>query len=376
MGRRIILFLTLYIASLNTRAQTAGELQIQDTRSTNLMPNEFTWGTPFSLRARVDFKIRSLIGLPGLGYYSTLLSLPQWPDNSGDKIHQLGFGNSGIFFRQAWPMATSWESWRKLLIEDENGKVGIGIGVDNPLSVLDVKGTVRFGIHRNWWIRDNAGGTQFALGNTTSEDDSNIKLSINNVGNVGIGTSQPSEPLHIVAGSGNVLRLHKAVGGGSGSLIMSTDFGSGNTYSISPYINGISNGGFSIKDITNNVERMVIQYMTGNVGIGTTNPSERLSVNGNIRTKKLIVTQTGWPDYVFVNDYYLMPLNDVKKFINKNKHLPGIPSAEQVTEAGLDVGDTQALLLKKIEELTLYVIQLKEENQAIKKEIQQFKNKR
>jgi hypothetical protein len=103
-----------------------------------------------------------------------------------------------------------------------------------------------------------------------------------------------------------------------------------------------------------------------NVGIGTTTPSEKLSVNGNIRSKKLIVTQSGWPDYVFNTQYKLPSLLEVEKFIKKNNHLSEVPSAKQVEEKGLDVGETQAVLLKKIEELTLYMIELKKDNEQLK----------
>ncbi|TMN70733.1 hypothetical protein CWB74_23720, partial [Pseudoalteromonas piscicida] len=74
-----------------------------------------------------------------------------------------------------------------------------------------------------------------------------------------------------------------------------------------------------------------------NVGIGTTNPTEKLAVNGNIRAKKLIVTQNGWPDYVFSKNYKLKPLNEVDQFIKTNNHLPDMPSAKDVEEKGLDI---------------------------------------
>jgi hypothetical protein len=73
-----------------------------------------------------------------------------------------------------------------------------------------------------------------------------------------------------------------------------------------------------------------------------------------------------WSDYVFEPDYKLMPLNELKEFIERNKHLPGMPSANEVASKGIDVAEMNALLLKKIEELTLYVLELK-------KEIEKFK---
>jgi hypothetical protein len=109
----------------------------------------------------------------------------------------------------------------------------------------------------------------------------------------------------------------------------------------------------------------------GNVGIGTTNPSEKLAVKGNIIAQKIKVTLLGWSDYVFDSTYQLEPLHQVEKYIQQNKHLSGVPSAETVQKQGIDVGDNQAVLLKKIEELTLYVIEqnkkLEAQNERIKK---------
>ncbi len=104
----------------------------------------------------------------------------------------------------------------------------------------------------------------------------------------------------------------------------------------------------------------------GNIGIGTTNPTEKLAVNGNIRAKKLIVTQSGWPDYVFNKSYKLKPLSEVDQFIKNKNHLPDMPSSKDVEEKGLDIGKTQAALLKKIEELTLYVIDLQNQIKELK----------
>ncbi|MES1250252.1 MAG: hypothetical protein ABUL46_06175, partial [Chitinophaga rupis] len=81
-----------------------------------------------------------------------------------------------------------------------------------------------------------------------------------------------------------------------------------------------------------------------------------LTVNGRISSKRLKLSQAGWPDYVFAGGYDLPKLNAIEEYIRQHGHLPGIPSAAEVEENGIDVGDHQAALLKKIEELTLYVI--------------------
>lgn len=109
----------------------------------------------------------------------------------------------------------------------------------------------------------------------------------------------------------------------------------------------------------------------GNVCIGTTTPGNyKLKVNGDVKVKKLVVSQVGWPDYVF------KPLEQVASFIKKNKHLPDIPSTKEVTEKGISVGDTQALLLKKIEELTLYIIDQHKQIEVLKKEVGSLKSKK
>ncbi|HYG53434.1 MAG TPA: hypothetical protein VD905_21245 [Flavobacteriales bacterium] len=160
----------------------------------------------------------------------------------------------------------------------------------------------------------------------------------------------------------------------------------------------------SLSFSANNTEVMRIGNGTNPfVGIGTTNPIAPLTVNGkvlignpaqiNVTTTNpyLLYVQTGiltekvkvalyntsdWSDYVFANNYRLMPLNEVKQFVEKNKHLPGIPSAEElVKEGGFDLGEMDAKLLEKVEELTLYILQLKEENQKLENRLSELEKR-
>lgn len=95
----------------------------------------------------------------------------------------------------------------------------------------------------------------------------------------------------------------------------------------------------------------------GNVGIGTSNTRDnKLAVNGDIRAQEVKVEVANWPDYVFDRDYPLLELTALETYIHKNGHLPEIPSASEITADGLSLGATDAKLLKKIEELTLYII--------------------
>ncbi len=110
------------------------------------------------------------------------------------------------------------------------------------------------------------------------------------------------------------------------------------------------------------------------VGIKTSNPTCALDVAGTIRAKEVKVEATGWSDFVFGKDYDLPKLSEVEKHINDKQHLPGIPSEKEVLENGVNVVDMQAKLLQKIEELTLYVIDLKKENEGLQKRVQQLEN--
>lgn len=116
---------------------------------------------------------------------------------------------------------------------------------------------------------------------------------------------------------------------------------------------------------------MWIKY-PNRVGINTSSPDYTLDVNGTIRAKEVLI-ETGWSDFVFEEGYKLKSLNEVEKFIQKNKHLPDIPSASEVEEKGVSLGDIQPKLLQKVEELTLYVIELKKENEALKDMIVELK---
>jgi hypothetical protein len=105
----------------------------------------------------------------------------------------------------------------------------------------------------------------------------------------------------------------------------------------------------------------------GNVGIGTTNPTYKLSVNGSIQAKEIRV-ETGWADFVFAPEYALRPLSEVESYICQNRHLPDVTPASEIQKDGLQVGKQMTEMMQKIEELTLYLIDLKKENTNIQQE--------
>jgi len=116
---------------------------------------------------------------------------------------------------------------------------------------------------------------------------------------------------------------------------------------------------------------MVIQG-DGAVGIGTSKPGAyKLAVNGNIHAKeiKIDVDAVNWPDFVFDKKYEILPLSLLEQFIIKNKHLPEIPSAKEVGENGVNIGEMNIKLLRKVEELTLYLIEQDKKIEDLQKRI-------
>jgi len=205
------------------------------------------------------------------------------------------------------------------------------------------------------------------------------RMIINSQGNVGIGTTIPKQMLHIV--DGNILiscaSTNRAPGSANGSLLF------GDTASTTDpfgewgieYMSGETemNGLNFWKPATsshNTMNYCLFLKDNGNIGIGTNNPQAKLAVNGEILAKSVRVNtgSTYWPDYVFGNDYNLMSLRELELYVNAHKHLPGIPSAQEVEEQGdVDLGAMNALLLEKVEELTRYVIDLQNQIDELKK---------
>ncbi|MFS4493192.1 hypothetical protein [Maribacter sp. 2308TA10-17] len=112
-----------------------------------------------------------------------------------------------------------------------------------------------------------------------------------------------------------------------------------------------------------------INYIAGNVGIKTTSPDEALTVKGKIHAEEVRVDlSVPAPDYVFKSDYELKTLEEVQNYIDKHGHLPNIPSALKMETEGVELGTMEMKLLEKIEELTLYMLQLKQENKNLQKD--------
>ena len=188
--------------------------------------------------------------------------------------------------------------------------------------------------------------------------------------NVGIGTTNPNEKLHINEGNINVhgfntsrfLRFtESSLQGG----FINYD-GTSNVLNI-----GVNN--ISSNDPSNDHNAISVLRANGYVGIGTTSPNARLAVNGDIHAKEVKVDLVGWPDYVFKSDYELPSLKEVEDHIKEKGHLQDIPSALEVAENGIRLGEMDAKLLQKIEELMLYTINQQKEIQKLIKEMNSVK---
>jgi hypothetical protein len=194
------------------------------------------------------------------------------------------------------------------------------------------------------------------------------RLTITNTGLVGLGTTAPSQALSL---TGRMAIAPSGTGsdeGYNGDLMITKPLASGQYINlvrtgIVPWSIGTvyNSSTFAIGVGTSSDAAFTHPFfnidINGNVGIATTIPDSKLTVNGTIHATEVKVDLTVPADYVFKSDYKLMPLNEVEKYVKTNSHLPEIPSAEEITKNGLKMGEMQNKLLQKVEELTLYMIE-------------------
>jgi hypothetical protein len=195
-------------------------------------------------------------------------------------------------------------------------------------------------------------------------------------GNVGIGTQTPSAILQIGSGIGN---LHY---GNNGVLIK---FNNGDRSLLELHspdgknrlvFQSLSNASY-LSSLDQ--KALLLQDLGGNVGIGSSNPDEKLTVKGKIHTQEVRVDLLVPADYVFEKYYtgastlkadYVMPsLAEVEKYTKANNHLPNVPSAQEIKDKGLQLGEMSNVLLQKVEELTLYIIEQNKKIEALEAKV-------
>ncbi len=224
----------------------------------------------------------------------------------------------------------------------------------------------------------------FVQNNGTNPNNNSLveKLSLLPNGDVGVGTSNPNAKLEIVKNSGtDAVGLRLTNSSWTSNMATSLEFKTGGkksvpTSKISSIMNGAGNAGdrlgfFVQNNGTNPNNNSLVEKLSllpnGDVGIGTINPNGwKLAVNGKIRAKEIKVETNNWPDFVFEKNYLLPTLKEVENHINVKGHLKNIPSAKEIEENGVLLGDMNSKLLQKIEELTLYTIQQQKEIEKLK----------
>ncbi len=323
--------------------------------------------------------------------------------------------------------ATVTSSIRMTILQNGN----VGIGANNPSSLLEIKGGDET-LGGNLYFTSGKQSIQFANPGTTPQAMMNMfssgtqnpdrmvlahspsyqdwglryrdtadqfdfvgsgasRLSINlSNGFIGIGTATPSSALHVVgtetlAGSLKFTNSNQSIQfatPAANPAPMMYMFASGTTNTkrmVIAHSSAYPTWGLRYADSTDQFDfvaggtsRFAINLGNGNVGIGVESPIYKLEVCGTIRAKEVRV-ETGWCDYVFEKDYNLKSLDEVEKYINENKHLPGIAPASEVEKEGLKVAEMNKAMMEKIEELTLYVIQLSKDNKKLQDEIDALK---
>jgi len=283
----------------------------------------------------------------------------------------------------------SWQTCGSNLCSSAGASVGVG--TTSPIGPLDVAAdgpvSTNYSAYNQLFVTGKTNTNQrLALGYDTANNLGLIQAYVNGGsvvplilqsagGNVGIGTTTPSSLLDIY---GNSTAKNITLGVWSASSTYNALYLNGLTSTLGAYNLLSSNADQNLfvnrpygKDIRfreNNADQVTI-LAGGNVGVGTTTPQYKLAVNGTIGTKEVVVTNTGWADYVFTPGYRLRPLHEVAAYIEENHHLPDIPSEAEVQDKGVSLGELQVKLLAKIEELTLHMIQQDEENRQLRERI-------
>lgn len=294
---------------------------------------------------------------------------------TGGKFHVSENGNVGI--------GTGIPSKKLHVVGDSYFNGNVGIGTDNPGYRLDVIGDIN--IANGHFFRINGNPMEFSQWTTTSSNyagkNITFKTSNDNANTVSIGYacnqnlrwSNAYFGFNAKRDANNINFVSKgnSSSNNGGSLIYSNSTGA-IYFSVIP-----PNGAGNDQTYNDNfvTQHEVLELNQYGVHINKPLTVEGTTIlNGETHTRRVkVCAGNGWCDYVFDKDYKLTSLLDVEKYIKANNHLPDVPSAKEVTNSEIDLFEMQKIQMKKIEELMLYVIELKKENQNMVKEIAQLK---
>jgi len=207
------------------------------------------------------------------------------------------------------------------------------------------------------------------------------KMRITGAGKVGIGTTNPLAKLDLYSDETSytkmisVNNINTITGRGDMNFLvdLAGDVFSSNGYYITSGINTTANNGISIATVS--ITGLGIKISHRENSVNTINFT--VQENGSIYARSITVTSNtiNFPDYVFAKEYKLMTLTELEKFINDSGHLPDVPSANEVKENGINLGDMNVTLLKKIEELTLYTIEQQKQIDELKTKVETLEKK-
>ncbi|PCJ00618.1 MAG: hypothetical protein COB15_02270 [Flavobacteriales bacterium] len=319
------------------------------------------------------------------------------PTNLGNTIHTT---NGDLLINPALGQVVSGGlSAYNTLINPDGGDVGVG--TTTPEAKLHVNGTIKSTVLGDWMqFQTTNGNGRWKIHNPpvanqdvllmgwedATASNWNWPLALHKNGNVGIGGSLiPTEILDVNGnmvvgdnfntggfGEGGKIKFRRKEDGAAYSSIYAKRFDWGSVDEEALIFENNSGAGTFIwrNGITsvNGGEVMRISK-EGNVGIGTNaidGSDFKLSVEGKMRAREILVNASTWSDFVFADDYELNSLEEVELYIEKNNHLPDVPSEKEILENGFDLAKMDATLLQKIEELTLYMIELKKENEELR----------
>lgn len=292
-----------------------------------------------------------------------------------------------------------------------NGNMLVAAGLSAPTSAAFIRGTSSYSTATSpdytWFNNINTGLFHPALNiiGFSIQGTEAMRIATNRF--VGVGTATPESKLHVHDGALKITGTNTGGGpmvlfGGTPAIAPNGEWGL--EYTTAPVGSGYSAGMNFFRPYLasgSGFNYLLFLSNNGKIGVNTENPTAQLTVNGNMlignptintsstnyllfvekgilteKVKVALSSTSDWADYVFAADYKLMPLANVKAFVAANKHLPGIPSAQQLVEdEGYDLGKMDAKLLEKIEELTLHMIRLAEENETLKARVQQLEHK-